>query len=97
MIDTSGREAIKVENFTEHVALLKASKDRKLIEEFESLDFVMPFTQHAARLLCNKPKNRYKNIAACKFFKLHHWQKHINIFFRRSFTSGTKSTRSDHW
>ena len=68
VVERTGRKPIKIEDFTEHVASLKAENEAKMIEEFELLTINAPFTQHAARLLCNKSKNRYKNIAPCKFF-----------------------------
>ena len=67
VVEKPEHSVIKVEDFTEHVALLKAEKDAKLNEEFELLDVHAPFTQHAAKLLCNKPKNRYRNIIPCEF------------------------------
>ena len=70
MVERSGRKPIKIEDFTEHIALLKADNESKTMEEFESLIVNAPFTQHAARLLCNKTKNRYINIAPCKLFHL---------------------------
>ena len=65
-VEKPGHSVIKIEDFTEHVALLKAEKDTKLNEEFELVAVNVPFTQHAAKLLCNKAKNRYKNIIPCK-------------------------------
>jgi len=67
MVENSGHKAIKIKDFNEHVAFMKAENCAKIVEEFESLAVDIPFTQHAARLLCNKVKNRYKNIAPCKF------------------------------
>ena len=71
VVEKPDHSVIKVEDFIEHVALLKAEKDAKLIEEFELLDVQAPFTQHAAKLLCNKSKNRYKNIIPCEFDLCH--------------------------
>lgn len=68
IVERSGRKPIKIEDFTEHVASLKAENEAKILEEFESLVINVTFTQHAARLLCNKSKNRYKNIAPCEFY-----------------------------
>lgn len=68
MAEHPGHKPIKIDDFTEHVASLKADDEARMIEEFESLTVNAPFTQHAAKLLRNKIKNRYKNIAACKFF-----------------------------
>ena len=75
MIERTGHKPVKVEDFTEHVASLKANNGAKMIPEFESLIINAPFTQHTARLLCNKLKNRYKNIAPCKF---------VNCIYRSS-------------
>lgn len=80
MVERSGRKPIKMEDFTEHVASLNADNEAKMIEEFESLIVNAPFTQHAAKLLCNKSKNRYKNIAPCKF---------LNSFTCRPIDNGT--------
>ena len=68
MVDLSGnRAAIKVEDFNEHHASLRAKNGAKAIEEFESLVINAPFTNHAAKLLRNKTKNRYKNVIPCEF------------------------------
>lgn len=69
MVERSEKEAIEMEDFPGHVALLKAQNGVKFVEEFESLVIDTPFTQHAASLLCNKVKNRYKNVIPCKFFQ----------------------------
>ena len=58
---------VEVEDFAGHVTLLKEKGGAKIIKEFESLGIDAPFTQHAASLLRNKPKNRYKNVIPCKF------------------------------
>ena len=55
------------------MAVLKRENDTKATEEFELIAVNAPFTQHAAKLLSNKAKNRYENIVPCKFFQLHHW------------------------
>ena len=67
VIDNTGRGTIKVEDFAEHVVLLKAEENCKITEEFETIVVDAPYTHHAAQLACNKPKNRYKNIIPCKF------------------------------
>ena len=65
----SEKMAIKLENFCDHVVLIKAQNCAKLIEEFESLAVTdTPFTEHATKLFCNKTKNRYKNITPCELF-----------------------------
>jgi len=73
IVESSEHGAIKVEDFSKHVALLKAENAKKLSIEFESLVVNAPFTHHAAKLLCNKIKNRYRNIIACKFFITLYW------------------------
>ena len=68
LVDLSeNRVAIRVEDFTEHVASINAQNGAKIIEEFGSLVVDTPFTHHAAKLLCNKTKNRYKNVIPCEF------------------------------
>ena len=69
-VEKPGHSVIKIEDFTEHVALLKTEKETNLTKEFEIATVNIPFTQHAAELLCNKSKNRYKNIIPCKFCSL---------------------------
>ena len=65
----SEKRAIKMENFCDLVASIKAQNCAKLIEEFESLAVInTPFTEHAAKLSCNKTKNKYKNITPCELF-----------------------------
>ena len=66
VLDDSRHGAIKVEDFAEHVDLLKAEEDSKITEEFETITVDASFTHHAAQLSRNKPKNRYKNIIPCK-------------------------------
>ena len=57
---------IKVEDFPEHVSLLKSGNKSSLNAEYESLKVKAPFTQYAAKMPVNIAKNRYKNIVACK-------------------------------
>ena len=68
-VEKPGHSVTKID-FIEHVALLKAEKETNLTEKFELAIVNIPFTQHAAKLLCNKSKNRYKNIIPCKFCSL---------------------------
>ena len=56
-----------MEDFAEHVVLLKAEENSKITEEFKSVVVDVPYTHHAAQLSRNKAKNRYKNIIPCKF------------------------------
>ena len=75
--------AIKLENFCDHVASIKVQNCAKLIEEFESLAVIdTPFTEHAAKLFCNKTKNRYKNITPCEFFQLYRFYAGSECFFQ---------------
>ena len=67
MVDFCERRAVNVEDFVEHVASINAQNGAKITEEFESLVIDAPFTQHAAKLLHNKVKNRYKNVIPCEF------------------------------
>ncbi|XP_065918141.1 receptor-type tyrosine-protein phosphatase S-like isoform X3 [Dysidea avara] len=55
-------QAVKVDNFAEHLAMLKASKSAKLEEDFQKVSLDLLLTQHAAKLSCNKTKNRFINI-----------------------------------
>ena len=57
---------IKVEDFPEHVLLLKSEDGSNLSNEYESLEVNVTFTQYAAKMPINIAKNRYKNIVACK-------------------------------
>ena len=57
---------IKVEDFPEHVSLLKSGDKSTVNAEYESLKMKAPFTQYAAKIPINIAKNRYKNIVACK-------------------------------
>ena len=70
LLEKSDKWPIKQEDFCDHVASVKAQNGAKLIEEFESLVVDAPFTQHAAKLLRNKAKNRYKNVTPCKLLPL---------------------------
>ena len=64
--ESSVHKAIKVKDFAEQVAVEIENKE-KCLEEFDLLATNVPFTQHAAKLHCNKAKNRYNNIVPCKF------------------------------
>jgi len=64
--DNSELSTIQVEDFAEHVVLMKDEGNAVIAEEFESIVVDAPFTQHAGNMICNKPKNRYKNILPCK-------------------------------
>ena len=75
-------KAVKVKDFAEQVALLNAESKAKLVEEFDSIATDAPFTQHAAKLLCNQAKNRYTNIIPCKFFNCIIKVSHIRVLFQ---------------
>ena len=64
--DNSEHSPIQVEDFAEHVVLMKDEGDAIISEEFESMVVDAPFTQHAGNMICNKLKNRYKDILPCK-------------------------------
>jgi len=48
------------------VSLLKSGDKANLTAEYESLKVDVTFTQYTAKMPINIPKNRYKNIVACK-------------------------------
>ena len=64
--DNSELSTIQVEDFAEHVVLMKEEGNAVISEEFESIVVDAPFSQHAGKMICNKPKNRYKNILPCE-------------------------------
>ena len=66
VVDTSEFSTIQVEDFAEYVILMKDEGNAVISEEFESIVVDAPFTQHAGKMICNKPKNRYKNILPCE-------------------------------
>lgn len=53
---------IKVEDFPEHVALMRSDNSIRFEREYETISVDLPFSHHAAKLYANVPKNRYKNI-----------------------------------
>lgn len=64
--DNSELSTIQAEDFAEHVVLMKDEGNAIITEEFESISVDAPFTHHAGKIVCNKAKNRYKNILPCK-------------------------------
>ena len=70
LLEKSDKLPIKVEGFCDHVASMKTQNGVSLVQEFESLVIDAPFTRHAAKLLRNKTKNRYKNVTPCKLIQL---------------------------
>ena len=62
----SKRKSINVDNFPEHVAMMRSKKNEQFEADYESMGINIPFSQHAAKLHVNASKNRYKNIVSCK-------------------------------
>ena len=62
----SKRKPIKVDDFPEHVAMMRSKKNEQFEVDYESMVVNVPFTQHNAKLHVNASKNRYKNIVPCK-------------------------------
>jgi len=62
----SERKPIKVDDYPEHVALMRTKKNQQFEADYESMVIDIPFTQHNAKLHVNASKNRYKNIVPCK-------------------------------
>ena len=58
--------AVAVDNFADHLVVLKANKSAKLKEDFQKVSQDLLLTQHAAKLRRNKTKNRFINIMPCK-------------------------------
>lgn len=65
-VDTSEHHPVKVDDFPEHVALMQSKNGIRFKEEYNSITVNVPFSQHAAKLNVNIPKNRYKDITPCK-------------------------------
>jgi len=62
----SERRPIKVDDYPEHVALMRSKKNQQFKADYESMVVDIPFTQHTANLHVNASKNRYKDIVPCK-------------------------------
>ena len=56
---------VRVEDFTEHVDMLKSNMCEQFQTDYESLESETEYTLHAAKLAVNVNKNRYKNILPC--------------------------------
>ena len=56
---------VRVEDFTEHVDMLKSNMCEQFQTNYESLESETEYTFHAAKLPINVNKNRYKNILPC--------------------------------
>ena len=56
----------KVDDFPEHVAMMRSKKNEQFEADYESMVVNIPFSQHTAKLHVNASKNRYKNIVPCK-------------------------------
>ena len=70
---------VKVEDFTEHVDILKSNMCEQFQTDYESLESETEYTFHAAKLTVNVNKNRYKNILPCKLINL---QLVIKLYFK---------------
>ena len=62
----SKRKHIKVDDFPEHVAMMRSKKNEQFEADYESMVVDIFFSQHTAKLHVNASKNRYKNIVPCK-------------------------------
>ena len=56
---------VRVEDFTEHVDMLKSNMCEQFQTDYKSLESETEYTFHAAKLAVNVNKNRYKNILPC--------------------------------
>ena len=59
------KKPIKVEDFTEHLAMLQANMCEQFQTDYDSFASETEYTFHAGRLAPNVNKNRYKNILPC--------------------------------
>ena len=64
-IANADKEPIKIEEFTEHLAMLQANMCEQFQIDYNSLGSETEYTFHAAKLPVNVNKNRYKNILPC--------------------------------
>ena len=58
---------IKVEDFTEHLAMLQSNMCEQFQSDYESIVSETEYSFHAAKLAVNVNKNRYKNIIPCTY------------------------------
>ena len=65
-VEMSQRKHIKVDDFPEHVAMMRSKKNEQFEADYESMVVNVSFSQHTAKLHVNASKNRYKNIVPCK-------------------------------
>jgi len=66
----ANKEPIKLEDFSEHLAMLQSNMHEQFRIDYDSLVSEIEYTFHAARLDVNVNKNRYENILPCEF--IHH-------------------------
>ena len=66
-IANADKEPIKIEEFTEHLAMLQSNMCEQFQIDYNSLGSETEYTFHAAKLTVNVNKNRYKNILPCKW------------------------------
>ena len=62
----SDHKPVKVDDFPEHIALMKSKKSIQFEEDYDAVMVDVTFSEHASKLYVNAPKNRYKNIVPCK-------------------------------
>ncbi|XP_065918202.1 receptor-type tyrosine-protein phosphatase S-like isoform X7 [Dysidea avara] len=60
--EMSQHKHIKVDDFPEHVAMMRSKKNEQFEADYESMVVNVSFSQHTAKLHVNASKNRYKNI-----------------------------------
>ena len=64
--DNADKKLIKVEDFSEHLAMLQSNMCEQFQTDYDSLESETEYTFHAAKLTVNVNKNRYKNILPCE-------------------------------
>ena len=64
----SNHKCITVDDFPEHVAMMRSKKNEQFEADYESMVVDVPFSQHSAKLHVNASKNRYKNIVPCESY-----------------------------
>ena len=60
---------IKVEDFDEHLVMLQSNMCEQFQTDYESIASDTEYSFHAAKLVVNVNKNRYKNIIPCKYIR----------------------------
>ena len=78
-VEMSKQKSIKVDDFPEHVAMMRSKKNEQFEADYESMVVNIPFSQHTAKLHVNASKNRFKNIVPCKSI-VHMYCTVVNMF-----------------